>query len=183
MNDILVESWNKYYTHYPPIGFILRSKEEYNFLRIHSLPESKRYPSNIEDSNLIIGKFTEITQHIFMRGEEVVLFLIQYEIPTQIVSTGWNMSKLRIIPSPWLEKIEEYNDIEEMVIYFGYRNWEEGCANTFCLAASENTVASITLFSSLTGNVVCPYDGGFDVFMPDKKLYKSFSLKFKNNFP
>lgn len=183
MDDIYLESWNKRYHNYPPIGFILRSQKGCNFMRIHSLSDSKRSSNTNEDSNLILEKFSEITKFLFQRGEKVVVFLVEYEMPSQIAYAGWNMSKVRILPSSWVEKISEYNDTENISIYSGFRDWEEACANDFCLAVNENEVGSVTLFSCLTGNALCPYDGGFDVFIADEKMYSSFSRKFINNFP
>lgn len=182
-NNDIISCWNNFHEGSPPVGFLLRIDESDRFLRIHSFSQGKRYPKDKKDFALVLEKFTEITNVLFTKDEKVGIFLIDYGNTFYSDSIEWNLGLITDIPIYWKTKIDEYNDIEGIKFITGSNNWKDGCADAFCMAASENTYSSIALFSYVSGNTVCPYDGGFDIFIPDNEKYQNLTKQFKNDFP
>src|SRR5476649_2712206 len=72
--DLLAE-WAQWYPYTPPLGFLLREAHPELWLRIHSLPESKRLPSSGFDYAEIQRRHRAVA-HDMLGGDPCLILLL-----------------------------------------------------------------------------------------------------------
>src|SRR5712671_5847453 len=56
----------------PPVGFMLRDTHGDRWLRIHSLPDSKRYPDNQQESDELLHRHLKVAQFVLQDTESYI---------------------------------------------------------------------------------------------------------------
>lgn len=53
----------------PPVGHMLRNNFSNQWFRIHSLPESKRYPDSEEETTLLLDRHVKVANEVLGEGK------------------------------------------------------------------------------------------------------------------
>jgi hypothetical protein len=178
------EFWAARYYNSIPISHVFKRDYPERWLRIHSLPQSKRYAEDEIEWEILLQRQNSIISDIF--GENLQVLLI-----TKVYSDkmGWESSwieKGRNVLKPYiftkLEAIELYSRssefFEEDMFYtpeFAEVAWNVNQYNNLLKAIANDELRA--LFVSLEKNaIIAPYDGGMDIILKDvetKEYYRS----------
>lgn len=74
INVDLLEWWKENYGKYAPLGHVLRFQKAEHWVRIHSLPKSKRYPQTNEEYDILLQRHNEVGDYLFNPNEPCILF-------------------------------------------------------------------------------------------------------------
>ena len=67
--------WNNYFNQTIPLNYLFKEVYRERWLRIHSLPQSKRYPDNDLEMNIILQRQNQIISDIYNENEEIYLVM------------------------------------------------------------------------------------------------------------
>lgn len=163
--------WNKNFGLYAPRGHILRSHQYGHWTRIHSLPESKRYPDTPREYDILLQRHNELADFLFQPGETCILFKSNYFCPEdneqeRPVLDGVIFSTEHIILPQYPGEIPiEQDDLYS--IWCAQITWKPSFFSSLVRAVADEEIVGVTIVSMVTRNVYCPYDGGADVFTFD----------------
>jgi hypothetical protein len=69
MNSIdFKQYWQQTFTQSPPVGYILRSRYSERWMRLHTLPHSKRHPENEMEYQEVLRRHNALLDEILQEG-------------------------------------------------------------------------------------------------------------------
>jgi hypothetical protein len=140
--------WNEHYPDSPPVGFLLRQTYPERWLRIHSLPESKRYAeTEAEYSELILRQNAVATETL---GEGSSCYLIRgFWVESNEYQDGWIIN---------LEGSEQPLRFEVTEII-----WNRSRYDDLLRDVADDRVENVVFVSCESQEIYAPYDGGADL--------------------
>ena len=172
------EDWYRHHAGLFPIGYLLRRDGAKHWLRVHSLPESKRYAETQDEWQILLSRQNELAMKVL--GPE----------PCWMVQTHW------VTPAGEVD-IADANDLFRATREFGLRyafqfkeseadeedklwnvhallsEWSAGKFDAVLRDIAEYRAAPTLWMSSTSGAIFAPYDGGVDLFLPTQSTVAS----------
>jgi hypothetical protein len=145
-----------------PIGYELRGPEQSPWTRIHSLPHSKRYPNTPAEYAELSRRGSAVANAIFGVGELIFGYHSVYAfddvdappIPPEL------RALLRVPRAKFQVEAGEANVYTQAFV--GY--WPLDGFEALVHHVADENIKMLSFVSATTRNVLCPYDGGFDMF-------------------
>lgn len=153
--------WEMWHPEAVPVGWILRHDLD-RWLRIHSLPESKRYPDTDAERQRLLERHNTVADAILGDDPCVLLgfdYHGRYQLPLDHRLRPWLPDAppvMRLAPE------EDDDDAEPTSIFAGYLTWCPGAIDELLLEVAEDRLA-LLLLNWNSGAVYAPYDGGADL--------------------
>ena len=178
--------WAANFTASPPISYLLRQLYPTRWFRIHSLPESKRYPETAAEWAILLERQLTIFADLLGDPADVLLvtgyyteadtrempqFLQENTVFTHIHFTPLSGVNMRDFPDPREpdNSLTYWPLVAELVLT---DSWLEQLLRAIAQAESQ-----AFFFNQRHGTVIAPYDGGVDVILAEE-LTRNF-LKHK----
>lgn len=177
------ELWNLNYPEAVQISYLFKHCYSDRWFRIHSLPESKRYPENEDEWEIILSRQNEIITDLLGLETNVLLVTGDYDwTDGKAVHTtqGEDVFKRYIfkkLDNIYLHTInaQEFEEVDLYRPVFAEIIWSPKVHDQLLREIAADNVRAF--FVSFDKNViVAPYDGGVDFIMKDvltKDFYKN----------
>ena len=163
--------WNSFYGSATPVSYILREEIPDRWLRIHSLPESKRYADTPSEYSLLLARQNEVAKEVLGSQSECVLFSGQIVESPESKNRLLNFSEFASINFELFKTIERYEPQIDpefgpdfINIWWASIVWEPKKFDDIIKLVANDEVRHILFASLLTGESYAPYDGGADLF-------------------
>ncbi|MFL9458957.1 hypothetical protein AB0758_49290 [Tolypothrix bouteillei VB521301_2] len=162
--------WQKFYGADPPVAHLLRSKIPDRWLRIHSLPESKRYAQTPDEYEILLSRHNTVATEVLGVQTRCQLFVSQYgEHPQSSVDTQ-DVPQLEDLAFTFFDSLVDPTEPEMIMnIWCAPVLWSSGQFDNLIKAVADYNAPFILFASLLTGEVYHPYDGGADLFVSSNK--------------
>ena len=179
--------WDAIYPGVLPISYTFKHNYPNRWLRIHSLPGSKRYPSNDSDWTILFNRQNTIITDIIGNDAKIVIVTGDYfyegltELhPIEAVTSikAFSFFKLDEID---LHKIypEQYESGQFYRPIFCTEFWQNGKFNDVLKDIAEDQLRAF--FISIDKEcIIAPYDGGIDILLRDTDTRDKCKLKYKD---
>jgi hypothetical protein len=143
----------------PPLGYCLRADHPDRWVRLHSLPGSKRYAEDDADRREIRARAWAAASEVLPTGEPVWVVVRRF---------GEAARELQIpeAPSIVFEHAGRWEHAlldDPVVAYVARTTWPDGDFDGLVDAIADDR-ERVAWFSVATGEVFAPYDGGIDLF-------------------
>jgi len=151
-----------------PIGHILKHQFSDICFRIHNL-DKKQYPENLDDKNEIIERYIRCFNIIF-NNTDITGYLSTYDTELNELENSW-VNELKLKDSVEFNIAEEGEEAYYVTTY--EFSFDKKILKEIILdVANELFDGSILFYSKNNNNIIAPYPGGADIFIPDKNLYE-----------
>ncbi|HEU4790285.1 MAG TPA: hypothetical protein VFS71_11415 [Flavobacterium sp.] len=178
--------WTLTYPDTIPISYLFKNDYSQKWFRIHSLPESKRYPESENEWGILLERQNQIITDLFGENEKILLVTGEYnwgERTTFITDEEEVFKPYKFLR---LDNIDmfEYNsdDYDKGEIYrpaFAEIIWNLNHYNKLLREIAINNVSAF--FVSIVKNIiVVPYDGGIDFIFKDSETRDFYKEKYKD---
>ena len=175
--------WDKNYPESNPIGHELRSVYPNRWLRIHSLPESKRYAESENEYQIILDRQNKLISELIGENSEIIIVSGQYEteltdeISTELYDYG-KFEKCRTIE---LHKVypEEHEDEYFYDVYYRLDIWKRNSKNELLKNIADDKLRAMFVCPK-RNCIVAPYDGGMDIVVDSQEKRDEIKAKYKN---
>ncbi len=159
--------WERWYPDAPPIGFLLRKAYGERWLRIHSLPKSKRYATTERERREILRRHNTVANDMFGLGTPCVVTLWDYcrrDVPARLRrAAGLDVTPYRIGRLPERLWYDEEGCFGCPMCIYGYSVvWRPGVLDGFILAVADEKITGVVV-NMERAVVYAPYDGGADL--------------------
>ncbi|ALV04812.1 DUF3885 domain-containing protein [Roseateles depolymerans] len=153
--------WNSLATGLPPRGHLLRDHWRERWLRLHSLPGAKRYADTPEEAREIVQRHEAVGSALFTAGEPLFVFRAIWE-PSPRRSRS--RPRPQIAGRQFRETVCEMGEDPPLQVRGLATTWKPDFFEALVALVADNQEVGLSLASPATGNMLCPYDGGMDVF-------------------
>lgn len=175
-------NWNNCFPKSYPIDYELKFALHDRWLRIHSLPESKRYPENAVEEQIILERQNQLIGDLLTDGARILIMIgfYSWNINDNDFDEYIDTSSYRLIDKIRLDQLDLKNKLEEETyynIFIKEEFWRKNGFNDFLVRiANGETRGAIVSFD--TSSIAVPYDGGIDLILPSKELKDLFKNKY-----
>ena len=177
--------WSRHYPDIEPVGYELRRAGARNWVRFHSLPQSKRYAETEAEWSVLLARQNELAASVLGETRECWLVQSLYQLPPgeAEMSVGDAKSSSGAIADYGLEPAyvatrEAGTEFEERWESFaGLVRWTSGQFDGLLRDIADDQVAPTLWVSTETGAVFAPYDGGVDLFLPDESQVRELAAR------
>ena len=165
----MLDNWDSRFPNCPPIGYLLRDAFHDRWVRFHSLPESKRYPEDEAEYQILLERHNAILSVLADTTRCVVLLKTGYSETPQPVRSYAELDSLdpkaalwRTIPMHAVSP-DFFSDPAYWHIYASEWQWHPGMFDPIIRLVASDTVANVLIVEPDCRWVLHPYDGGMDV--------------------
>lgn len=148
-----------------PMGYMLREQVPERWMRIHSLPESKRYANTPSEYSILLERQNMVALEVLGSESECVVFIGWYPEGNQPVDI-----RTQLLPdinssafSLFMEKRDE--DEELLCVWCATLVWKANEFDHIIKTIADDEVRYASFASLGTGEIYAPYDGGADLFL------------------
>lgn len=183
------EEFNKFrslaYPNTPPISHRFKDDYKDRWFRIHSLPNSKRYPDTENEWNILLMRQNNIITDLFTDNSKILLVTGEFNwwertnfiTDEEIVFKPYHFTRLDNIDLFTLNP-DDYDEHETYRAAFAEILWEKNKYDDLLKAIANDETRA--LFISIEKDVlVAPYDGGIDLVLKDSETRDIYKEKYK----
>ena len=161
--------WAVWYPDAPPVGFLLRETYGDRWLRIHSLPESKRYAASGWEYAELLRRHNAVAGDLLGDGTACAVLVFGacdaqwiHELGARAGLTDGALPRVTQLPAALWDDTEGVF-AGPVRLFGGAVAWRRGVFDGFICAVADDRVAGL-LVELDRGQVYAPYDGGADLF-------------------
>lgn len=157
--------WRDSFGAFEPVGYVCRDRLRSRWLRIHSLPHSKRYPDTESEYEELLRRHNEAATTLLGTGEECVLFVASF-LDAPGISDRTELSSLAGTAFVDVPDLSTAGETDDMTISFeaAVVSWKPDRFNDLIRAVADERAGPV-LFANLGRHTAyAPYDGGADLF-------------------
>ncbi len=166
--------WKQSYPESLPIGYHLREVYGVRWFRIHTLPDSKRYPETEVEYRTILMRHNTLLSDLLGEGGRYFLLTTGYSstpIPVrsypQLQTLDSDSKELFSIPK---HELEGETDPYYWHFFMSERTWSERSVDDLLKLVADGDIANI-LFVGINQRIIYhPYDGGADVIVESESV-------------
>lgn len=157
------EEWRSAFGSALPAGFLCREALPEYWLRIHSLPQSKRYPESDQEYAEMLGRQNAAAEFVLGSGSECIVFITRFGDAQTLSSEDIQLHGH--IPEHVLSYASE--DGADEYQFFALRViWQHDKFNELIVSCANDQTGPILFANTTTRRIYAPYDGGADLFFP-----------------
>lgn len=179
--------WEGTYPLSVPLSYLLRVDYASRWFRIHSLPESQRYPYDDADWYILLNRQNALISDLLGDATHLLLVTGQYDFATVESETNKFLpdgsisflSFTRLKPIKLAEREPDEHKLEEIYTpVVAELKWQPGKYDDILKDAALDGVR--LLFVSVDAEcIIAPYDGGVDIILKDTATRDYYKRKYE----
>ncbi|MDI5937357.1 MULTISPECIES: hypothetical protein [unclassified Micromonospora] len=169
----LTALWEQHWPECPPFAHRLRGQYPDQWVRFHSLPESKRYPDNESEYAIVLDRHYTVLSEL-APGAVLLVVTSEWTEGPRLTPQMWPR-RSEIAPFAWywrtlLEHPEEEPECRSYTqLYADTILWRPGAIDVLLRAVADDELANVILAPTDLRWLYLPYDGGADVVLPTRE--------------
>jgi hypothetical protein len=161
--------WRSHYGDCPPVGFLLRETFPERWFRVHSLPESKRYPDSAAELSILLARHNTVVTDVLGDGSPCMIVADPEYVPRDAARARGQRQFASLGLQPLMTIVEsEPKDIDRawaLSLGAGRIQWRPRALDDLLTDVANHLLAPLLIVSEASGRVYAPYDGGADLFL------------------
>jgi hypothetical protein len=163
----LTQHWRAHFP-WPPIAHTLRSRCPDRWFRIHTLPQSKRYPENEPEYCEIVRRHNTLLDDLLGSGGEAVLVTSAASLMPEPAAAAEADDATRDARF-WLTiPMHEHDDFDVPTYWHLFHRplrWRAGMLDALLRRVAQWQTVNVMILSTAVPHLYHPYDGGADVLV------------------
>lgn len=158
--------WDEHHGGVAPLGFVLREARPERWLRVHSLPDSKRYPDTEDEWATLLSRQRDLAAELLGGATPAWLVIAG----TYLDARGALLVPAGVALAPALERVVEHDaleDSEPWTFHAAEVRWDFARFEPVLRAIANDEMRAVWVASE-SGRVFAPYDGGVDVIVESR---------------
>lgn len=176
--------WASTYPNVAPIGYLLRTQLYERWFRIHSLPQSQRYPNGEEDWGILLSRQNAIFDALLGEGADMIMITGNYRYARGNVSLEEHSAIKHFDFAPFGEVAldllmpGQYEEGDVYITRFVQLQWGAHKYDEILMAIAIWELAAF--FVSVNKQcIIAPYDGGMDIILKNSETRDYYKSIFK----
>ncbi len=160
------------------------------WVRLHSLPEAKRYPETTSEWNTVLSRQNACLSELLGENSSALLVTGMYQLGTgrgvHLVETepAFQSYQFTVVDTVSLHawRPKEFDEDQFFSPAFAPVQFKAGAHDRLLRSIAEDRARAFFVSSDWT-RVVAPYDGGVDCLLRDEAARQAFAQKFRQWLP
>jgi hypothetical protein len=180
--EAFLEQWRWSHGETPLVGHDLRNRLPRRWLRIHSLPGSKRYADTEDERREILRRQNSLCSDLIGDGNACVIvfgyFGEEAQLPEAVRAALRDLEPVFLTTISAAEWSGEIDFAGEYPLMMAELVWRPGAIDAVLLAVAEDVIAAPLLVGMEQGCIVAPYDGGVDVIAENQQVRDQLKARY-----
>lgn len=180
--QLLTQQWRSSFGETPPLSDWMRWEHSARWFRIHSLPGSKRYAENKAEKGIVLERANAIATYLFANDSDIwMISSTTSDYRTECENDQHDVVNLFGL-SYWREWTEPEDDPEHRIEWTSFASkvgWSSGKFDNLISRIADDEEHLVLWFSSKSGAVFAPYDGGVNVWAENEEQVSSLYSKYR----
>jgi hypothetical protein len=176
----LTRHWQEHYGT-EPVAYELRKTLPDRWVRIHGLPEMKRYPESPDEYAIILHRHNKVLSDLLGPGEPAIIVTAGYS-DSQDTTPRQNPDLQHPLSWHWTSLPMEPEDPSSYYLHLFARviTWQPGILDDLLRLVASDKAADVMIIGCAQGVTYHPYDGGGDIIARDQSHRDELKVKFAN---
>ncbi|MGA2499718.1 MAG: hypothetical protein ABSH20_18430 [Tepidisphaeraceae bacterium] len=164
-----------------PIADNLRRVCCNRWLRIHGLPDAKRYPETQQEYSIILHRHNEALSALLVPGSEAILITTGGSSPEDPAPVQ-DQYLQHPMAWHWMSFLDDPNDPYPILwhLYARAVDWQWGTLDAELRQVIDDKSSNVMLIGVVQRVVYHPYDGGADIIARDERQRDSLRERFRD---
>lgn len=169
------EAWRIHFGDLPPVAHLLRRPLSARWLRIHSLPDSRRYAADFRDQTELLHRHNDVATEVLGCGDAILFTHIWGDLSafsSAFTEFDW-AKRAGLLDATPLMACNDGEPDGQIVVGGSWLSWSPGRWDDLLNDVARDRLSSVVLYNPVSSEVYAPYDGGADTFLatPDRILH------------
>jgi hypothetical protein len=171
--------WQSHYSSAVPVAHILKQQIQDRWFRIHSLPESKRYPETPEEYSILLARQNKIATEVLGSQTQCLLLVGRFTGHPEPNIHSQRLPQIEGADFKLFTSVQE-SDMEPdtISVYYAPIIWSPGRFDSIIKAVADERDVHILFAALETGEAYHPYDGGADLFLASSERRDKLKEKY-----
>jgi hypothetical protein len=169
--------WESCYPGIPPLGFILRQERPEVALRFHYFSDERRMPTTPLEGRDTMRFLLGVADRVFGPGASLPAFLVAHGAAERAVAESIGLESVLPVPEHWIARLGEFVELDDLSLHAGILRRGDFGIRRALQAVTRDEIARLALLGD-SGDVMCPYDGGVDLFVSNVELRRRLQDEF-----
>jgi hypothetical protein len=178
--------WNSEFPDALPISHLLRGFYPNRWLRIHSLPNSKRYADSDSEYKIIFERQNQLMNDLIGESKEIILAFGLYtnNITIENYKKHLNFNEYSCDMNIDLhqELPDYYDNDSELKIFSKIETWKNGSYNNILKAIADDEIEMMFICPQ-NNFIIAPYDGGVDIIVETNERRDHLKMIYQSWLP
>lgn len=148
-----------------PAGFLCRTALADRWLRIHSLPESKRYADTEAERVELLRRQNAAASYVLGDDADCQLLVTRFG-----ENRSWSFEELPLNGRTPVHILSARHDGDEFQFFGLPVTWRTAAFNDLILAVADDRTGPVLFADVQRRRIYSPYDGGADLFFPNPEV-------------
>jgi hypothetical protein len=175
--------WQAHFPTCPPVSYLFKLRLSERWFRIHSLPESKRYPDNATEMAMLLARQNALLSDVIGVGQPCALILGDYGRGVMNADPDVVAFKPRVV---WHLPKHDYDPVNSddvappltLTLSVAALRWQPGALDALLRRVAEEQRAHAFVMRLDGARLFAPYDGGADVVLRDSAERDAFKTRY-----
>jgi hypothetical protein len=160
--------WAKNYPESPPINYFFQANFQNRWLRIHSLPGSKRYANTPDEWTILLERQNTVIADLIPQNTVIQIVINYIEIDSYLFKK-YDMDNIGVFVDKVAEAVFQSFSFETI--------WQTNKLNDLLKQVADDSVRAFIIGSEC---LISPYDGGMNLVYKDTATRDFYKIKYKN---
>jgi hypothetical protein len=183
MDEEIKSYWDEHFPGCPPVGYLFKQRYSDLWFRIHTLPESKRYPDIGDEYQEIFRRHNTLCSDLFSASESIFLLLTQGSRAKKPILPKYinrRIFSVRHMTSISMQEIDPTNNAHYFYHIWSFKfHWEPGFLDGLFRKVADDEIRNLILIDVESHHLYCPYDGGADILLGSSEERDSYKIKYR----
>jgi hypothetical protein len=166
--------WNQHFPACPLMGHVLRKTHADRWFRIHTLPDSKRYPQTNAEYTEVMRRHNNILADLLPDHRSIILLATSYSMgdlnPSlpEVLHQLYPFELLQSILTSEIDEPPEFNCYSHIWLY--EHQWQVHSLDPILKEVADDVINNVLLVDPKQHLIYHPYDGGADLILSNLDL-------------
>ena len=181
---MLDEYWTRNFGDTLPVAHILREECKPRWFRIHSLPDSKRYPEDDGERKILLERFNAIVAEFADEGSQLELLTTNWSISPFPENLDAEFMQLEIKAEAWrsvaMHELEGDPEPYYWQIFRSSLSWHRSVLDRVIRLVADDRLANVMVLDASSNWFLHPYDGGLDIICDSSQTRDKLASKYQD---
>jgi hypothetical protein len=175
--EALTRLWQQLWPQCPPIGYLLRYHMPDRWLRIHTLPNSQRYPVNASDYEIVLHRYNAVLSEL--GATEIHLITPEYQADD--LSAGTEPIHVGLHPGAvkWMHAVNPDDPEIAYDLHISRQQFQPGILDDLLRRVADWQATGVLVTDTALRWLFHPYDGGADLIASSAIERDQLKTRFK----
>jgi hypothetical protein len=176
----LTGRWQGTWPECPPIGHLFRQRLHDRWVRFHSLPHGKRYPTNEQEYREVLARHNAVLAAALGESRTDAIYLVTLEYGPGDLAAGSEPIFVGLHPdaTSWMRAVDPDDPEVAYDLHVSRQSFNPGDLDDLLRYVADDQTCGVVVTDADLRWLLHPYDGGMDVIAPSIGHRDSLAARF-----